>query len=93
MPRPEFAARLERQLKHRGWQSTDFGSKFWVDYRLPICAFNLKKAEERAMAMHFSNLQILPAKCNRRKNGYFSKDAPQAYKTLCVWPTAQSRSN
>jgi hypothetical protein len=73
MPWPEFAARLERQLKRRGWQWTDFGSRFWVDHRLPICAFNLKKAEERAMATHFSNLQILPAEWNRRKNGYSKK--------------------
>jgi hypothetical protein len=85
MPWPEFAARLERQLKRRGWQWTDFGSKFWIDHRLPVCAFDLKKAEERAMCTHWSNLQVLPASWNRAKNGYFSKDDLHAYKTM--WKT------
>jgi hypothetical protein len=82
MPWPEFSARLERQLKRRGWTFSDFGSKFWGDHRLPICAFNLKKAEERAMRPIFQICKILPAAWNRAKNGYFSKDALQAYKTM-----------
>jgi hypothetical protein len=74
---PEFAARIERQLKRRGWNWSRFEKKWWVDHRLPWCAWNLAKAEERAMATHWSNLQVLPAEWNRAKNGYFSKDFGQ----------------
>ena len=71
MPWPEFSARLERQLKRRGWTFSDFGSKFWGDHRLPICAFNLKKAEERAMATHFSNLQNIAGRLESRQKWIF----------------------
>jgi hypothetical protein len=47
-----------------------------------VRAFNLKKAEERAMCMQWSNLQVLQAEWNRAKNGCFSKDQLQAYKTI-----------
>jgi hypothetical protein len=74
--------RLERQLKRRGWQWIDYGPKFAINHKLPVRAFNLKKAEERARCTHRSNLQVLPAEWNRAKNGYFPKDLLQAYKTI-----------
>jgi hypothetical protein len=88
MPWEEFAARLERQLKRRGWQWIDYGPKFAIDHKLPVRAFNLKKAEERARCTHRSNLQVLSAEWNRAKNGYFPKDQLQAYKT--IWRLAYS---
>ena len=81
MPWPEFAARLERQLKRGDSDWSDFGVKFWIDHKIPLSAFSLKKFEERAMATHWSNLQPPPADWNRAKNGYFSTDELRAFKS------------
>ncbi len=73
MPWEQFARRLERQFKRRGWDWSDYGSEFTIDHRLPCCAFDLRKAEQRAMCSHWSNLQVLSVEQNRRKNGSYSK--------------------
>jgi hypothetical protein len=78
----EFTARVERQFKRRGWDWSDYGSEFTIDHRLPCCAFDLRKAEQRAMCSHFSNLQVLSVEQNRRKNGSYSKVELRCFKTL-----------
>ncbi len=81
MPWEQFARRLERQFKRRGWDWSDYGSEFTIDHRLPCCAFDLHKAEQRAMCSHWSNLQVLSLDENRRKNGNYSKPELRCYKT------------
>ena len=77
----QFARRLERQFKRRGWDWSDYGSEFTIDHRLPCCAFDLHKAEQRAMCSHWSNLQVLSLDENRRKNGNYSTVELRCYKT------------
>jgi hypothetical protein len=74
--------RLERQFKRRGWDWSDYGSEFTIDHQLPCCAFDLHKAEQRAMCSHWSNLQVLSVEQNRIKNGQFSKAELNCFKTL-----------
>src|SRR5258707_9642339 len=71
--REQFARRVERQFKRRSWDRSDYGSEFTIDHRLPCCAFDLHKAEQRAMCSHWSNLQVLSLDENHRKNGNYSK--------------------
>jgi hypothetical protein len=78
----EFTARVERQFRRRGWDWSDYGSEFTIDHQLPCCAFDLGKAEQRAMCSHFSNLQVLSVEQNRRKNGSYSKVELRCFKTL-----------
>jgi hypothetical protein len=73
MPWEQFSRHLGRQFKRRGWDRSDYGSEFTIDHRLPCCAFDLHKAEQRAMCSHWSNLQVLSLDENRRKNGSYSK--------------------
>jgi hypothetical protein len=44
IPWEKFTARLERQLKRRGWQWSDYGSEFVIDHKIPVCAWNLPKS-------------------------------------------------
>ena len=81
MPWEQFARRLERQFKHRGWDWSEYGSEWTIDHRLPCCSFDLRKAEDRAMCCHFSNLRPLSVEENRRKNGSYSKAELRCYKT------------
>lgn len=82
MPWEQFSRRLERQFKRCGWDWSDYGSEFTIDHRLPRCAFDLHKAEQRAMCSHRSNLQVLSLDENRRKNGGYSKVELRCFKTL-----------
>ncbi len=89
MPWEQFARRLERQFRRCGWDWSDYGSEFTIDHRLPCCAFDLGKAEQRAMCSHFSNLQVLSIEQNRRKNGSYSKVELRCFKTL--WRSSYGR--
>src|SRR6266481_1846493 len=80
--REQFARRVERQFKRRSWDRSDYGSEFTIDHRLPCCAFDLHKVEQRAMCSHWSNLQVLSLDDNRRKNGSYSKVELCCFKTL-----------
>jgi hypothetical protein len=48
MPWEEFAARLERQLKRRGWQWIDYGPKFTIDNKLQ-CALLISRKPRSAL--------------------------------------------
>ena len=55
--------RLERQRKERGLDAAAH-----VDHMMPIDSFDLKNAEELRRCWHWSNLQLLSAEENLRKN-------------------------
>ena len=78
----EFTARVERQFKRSGWDWQDYGSEFTIDHRLPCAAFDLRKAEQRAMCCHWSNLQVLTPSANRIKNRKFDKLELRCFKNF-----------
>ena len=53
-----------------------------LDHTFPICAFQLKKREERAIVCNCTNLRPLCFAENRRKNGSFSKAELAMFKRL-----------
>jgi hypothetical protein len=82
MPWEQFTRRLERQFKRRGWDWSDYGSEFTIHHQLPCAAFDLRKAEQRAMCCHWSNLQVLTPSANRIKNGKFDKLELRCFKNF-----------
>jgi hypothetical protein len=50
-----FTRYIGRRFK-RGWNWSNFGSVWNLDHIQPVNAFNLKRAEDKAMACHWSNL-------------------------------------
>jgi hypothetical protein len=70
----QFTRRLERQVKRRGWDWSDYGSEFTIDHRLPCCAFDPRKAEQRAMCSHWSNLQVFIARRESQKERQLLQD-------------------
>jgi len=77
----EFVRYLEHRFK-RGMTFSNYGEAWHLDHILPTSAFDLRKAEERAMCCCWINLRPLAADTNRRKQGSYSKDELRAYKTL-----------
>jgi hypothetical protein len=69
------------------------GEAWHLDHILPTSAFDLRKAEERAMCCCWINLRQLAADTNRRKQGSYSKDELRAYKTLGKYAVAESRGS
>jgi hypothetical protein len=76
-----FTRYIERRFK-RGWNWSNFGSVWNLDHIQPINAFNLKRAENRAMVCHWSNLRPLSVEENRIKNGHYSKIELSLHKTM-----------
>jgi hypothetical protein len=50
-PWDQFTRYIERRFKP-GWNWSNFGSVWNLDHIQPINAFNLKRAEDRAMVRH-----------------------------------------
>lgn len=66
----ELCAHLESLFKPgMSWQN--FG-EWEVDHIKPCCKFNLLCYEEQAVCFHFSNLQPLWMRENRRKGGRYN---------------------
>jgi len=76
-----FTRYIERRFKC-SWNWSNFGSLWNLDHVQPISAFNLKRAEDRAMACRWSNLRPLSIEEDRIKNGHYSKIEFNLYKTM-----------
>lgn len=62
---PTVRAWLERDGAKVDWVSRD---GWHIDHVRPVASFDMNDTEQRRAALHYTNLQLLPAGANRRKH-------------------------
>jgi hypothetical protein len=74
-----FRKHIESKWR-KGWNWGNYGTLWEIDHRIPCSAFNLSDRREQERCFHFTNLQPLAKKANRRKSSRL--EDPQQSLTL-----------